>query len=150
MNADEAIDAAIATELDRLALPLADRGPLAPRDEGVDGALEVAVVDVVEKRKEVVVSALRYERRVALAPCQTDAIFVDVVAQRSARVSIAPRDVANQGVDDRGRRVEEHVVDADVERAPLDPVRDDRVAIVGDRQDHRSGEGGPQLALQRL
>jgi hypothetical protein len=129
---------------------LATVGPLAPRDERVDVAAEVALVHIVEERKQVVMLALRNEGRVALATGQTDPVFVDVVAECSARISVTSCHIANQGIDHRSRGIQEHVVDPDVKRAPLDPVGDDRMAIVGDRQHHWPGEGRPKLALEGL
>ena len=145
VDADQPVDGAVASELDRplrgsLGLP---RRALAPRDDGVDAAVEVALVDPVEELEQIVVLALGDEGRVALAAREPEAVVVDVVAERRARVAVAASDVADERVDHGGGRVEEHVVHARVKDALLDAVRNDRVPVVRDRQDDRARKAPP-------
>ncbi len=96
------------------------------------------------------VLALGDEGRVALSAGETEAVRIDVVAQRGARVAIAAGDVAHERIDHGGRCVEEHVVHPRVKDALLDAVRNNRVPVVGDRQDHGTRESHAKLALERL
>ena len=124
MDADQALEARVAPELDRAArrVVLPRRAP-APRDERVAGVVEVARVQVVEEREQVVVLALRVERDGACpASSEASAVRLDVVTDENARRAVVTRDVAHERVDHPGRRIQEHVVDAGVEDAVLQRV----------------------------
>src|SRR4051794_23772024 len=90
VDADEALEARIASELYREArlVPFA-RAPPSPRDECVACTVEVAGVELVEEREEIVMLALGVQRdRARTSPREPGAVRLDVVSDDLARRAI--------------------------------------------------------------
>ena len=119
------------------------RRALAPGDERVDRAVEVALVHLVEEGEQVVVLALGDERRRrACAGARRKPFVVDVVAPGCARgVAIAAGDVADERVDARSA-ARRGTCGGCARGAMPRCTRCEMIecAVVGDREDDRARE----------
>lgn len=149
VNTDQALGGNVSAEANGAASPSPLVRPPTPRDEDVDLIAEPLTVQLVEELAQIVMLAPGPNID-ARAWTLADPVIVgsDERIEEMGRATVAPRQKAGEGCDDRLVGVEKHVVQPH-RQAPVDGARGDHgVRVVRDNESHRLMEPGSEASAQ--